>query len=55
MRSGPTTSAGREKKDLERAGRSLLIGEIAMSEVWVIVVSVDGIEACDGRLAIVKR
>ena len=31
------------------------MGEIAMSEVWVIVVSVDGIEACDGRLVIVKR
>ena len=30
-----------------------MMGEIAMSEVWVIVVSADGIEACDGRLAIV--
>ena len=31
------------------------MGEKAMSEVWVIEVSINGIEACDGRLAIVKR
>ena len=32
-----------------------MMGEIAMSEIWVIEVSINGIEACDGRLAIVKR
>ena len=32
-----------------------MMGEIAMGEVWAIEVSINGIEACDGRMAIVKR